>query len=231
MPVYKNQKGWWHANLQTPKKVVGWEPTSSKVWLVNSLTKHEVSWSLRCNSACHQQLLCGFLSILGSNTIPGEIPTSHPWKCIFVESRLPSRGSDKPVFSKARIIIVGFWSISFQALESAFVIMTLICPIERKVTLKATSSLLLFFPFFGFSISTLQAEKFQPLQKFKLSFDVTVWCWCFMYSETVDCQNSANVNCVYHLGRRLTRSNAFQNMQKHHLGCDLSDVSACFETH
>ena len=52
--------------------------------------------------------------------------------CIFVESRLPSRGSDKPGFSKALIMILGFRSISFQALERALVIMTLNCPIEIR---------------------------------------------------------------------------------------------------
>ena len=33
-----------------------------------------------------------------------------------------------------------------------------------------------------------------------------MWCWRFMYHETVDFQDSANENCVHHLGRLSLRS-------------------------
>ena len=55
-------------------------------WFVNSLTKHEVSWSLNLIQPAMSMSSADSSLSAGAITIPGGIPTSQPWKCIFVES-------------------------------------------------------------------------------------------------------------------------------------------------
>ena len=79
--------------------------------------------------------------------------------------------------------------------------------VQSNITLKATSSLRRFFPLFGWSILPLCGlRNFNRYTSLNFQLMSMMWCWRFMYYETVDFQNSANENCVYHLGRLSLRS-------------------------
>ena len=118
--------------------------------------------------------------------IPLGTPGSHP--CIFINSwsLLPSTGRVKPTFSKARMMILGFFSISFQAFPGF------------PARLFCVSFLLLFHS----SSSAKCLFKWQT--KFKLFIDELMPVCITMrllFHKTLETDFALITLVVYHLGR------------------------------
>ena len=112
MRVYKKQKGLWHANC---KHVVAANKSKGFEFSTVSQNIKHADFAILILSAI--SMSSSGSSSLGAVTMPGEIPTPHPWKCIFVAC-----------FSNSRVFIFGIREILFQALDSAVVTATKLRP-------------------------------------------------------------------------------------------------------